>query len=127
MKLCLLILFFFAQSVWATNVENIEINCWNKTVDGDGSFLCLYVIAIAKKNYTPNSVYVTEVAAPDGDGPKGAEQALRVCQSMGFPYVSKFEIQFSDQAKEMALLDANLGAGELVTTKGFYLQNVNCR
>ena len=106
-------------------LENLEVNCWSKAIDDDGSFLCSYVIAMGDMQSQDRKL-VPEVFAPDNGGPKTEEQAWRVCRAMGFSYAKKFSLEYTKKDAFLLMIQESLREGDLIHSSGSFLQHVNC-
>lgn len=125
MKYISLFLLFLPSVCLADSLTNIEVNCWNKAVDEDGSFLCQYVMVMGKKESNAQFV-VPELLAPDNGGEKTYEQANRACQAMGFSYALRFDLESAEKEILLVRLEERARGGELSLESRPYLQHLNC-
>ncbi len=73
------------------HLENLEISCWQRSIDSDGSFRCQYVVLMSTwVEETKRQLVFPELAARSQE--EARVQADAACQMLGFSYAAQFEL-----------------------------------
>lgn len=123
---CTIILIsLFSAYAHADALRDLEVKCWSQVVDYDGSSLCQYLLVTGKIGQS-DKISVRAVAAPDGNGAKTKEQAERACQAMGYSFVLRFEVETPRKDEDQVVIDGSLKGGSAFTSRGSFIQHLNC-